>query len=110
MAVEISDDEQFASLTSGDLTVRFHKGDQWKLDFVADGRVLTSSGYKNLAALDVDGEGSFMREQLLLGVGDTVYGLGERFGPFAKNGRSSTSGRRTAAPAASRRTRTSRST
>ena len=24
--------------------------------------------------------------QLQLGVGDKVYGLGERFGPFAKNG------------------------
>ncbi|MDR7273753.1 alpha-xylosidase [Catenuloplanes atrovinosus] len=84
--VRIADGEQFASLTSGELTVRFHKGDQWRLDFLAEGRVLTSSGYKNLAALDVEGEGSYVREQLLLGVGDTVYGLGERFGPFVKNG------------------------
>ncbi|MFI5839288.1 alpha-xylosidase [Catenuloplanes sp. NPDC051500] len=85
-AVEITDDEQFAALTSGDLTARFHKGDSWKLEFVAGGRVLTSSGYKNLAALDVDGDGSYLREQLLLNVGDTVYGLGERFGPLVKNG------------------------
>ena len=27
-----------------------------------------------------------MREQLSLSVGETVYGLGERFGPFVKNG------------------------
>ena len=28
----------------------------------------------------------YVREQLELGVGDTVYGLGERFGPLVKNG------------------------
>src|SRR6185312_514312 len=28
----------------------------------------------------------YLREQLSLGVGDQVYGLGERFGPFVKNG------------------------
>ena len=27
-----------------------------------------------------------MHERLALGVGETVYGLGERFGPFVKNG------------------------
>jgi alpha-D-xyloside xylohydrolase len=84
--VQIVEDAEYAQLTSGGLTARFHRGDSWKLEFVADGRVLTSSGYKNLAALDVDGDGPYMREQLLLNVGDTVYGLGERFGPLVKNG------------------------
>ncbi len=30
----------------------------------------------------------FMLNELSLGVGETVYGLGERFGPFVKNGQS----------------------
>ncbi|MEZ4639924.1 MAG: hypothetical protein R2856_34015 [Caldilineaceae bacterium] len=31
-------------------------------------------------------DGRFAHEQLSLGVGETVYGLGERFTPFVKNG------------------------
>lgn len=30
----------------------------------------------------------FMLNELTLSVGETVYGLGERFGPFVKNGQS----------------------
>lgn len=84
--VRITDGEDYATLTSGALSARFHRGDVWKLDFVAGGTVLTSSGYKNMAAIDTDHDGSYVREQLQLGVGDAVYGLGERFGPLVKNG------------------------
>jgi alpha-D-xyloside xylohydrolase len=83
--VRVDDDENYATITSGALAARFHRGDDWRLDFMAGDRVLTSSGFKAMAALDTD-EGSFVREQLLLGVGDAVYGLGERFGPLVKNG------------------------
>jgi alpha-D-xyloside xylohydrolase len=34
----------------------------------------------------VAGDGRYLHEQLSLGVGETVYGLGERFTPFVKNG------------------------
>ena len=83
--VRISDNVDFATISSGALSARFHRGDAWRLEFVAAGRVLTSSGHKNMAALDTD-DGSYVREQLLIGVGETVYGLGERFGPLVKNG------------------------
>ncbi|WFE21131.1 alpha-xylosidase [Solwaraspora sp. WMMD937] len=83
--VQVTDDAEYASITSGGLTARFARGDGWRLEFVADGRVLTGSGYKSMAALDTD-DGSYVREQLSLGVGETVYGLGERFGPLVRNG------------------------
>ena len=35
---------------------------------------------------DVENEGPYVHEQLSLGVGETVYGLGERFTAFVKNG------------------------
>lgn len=37
---------------------------------------------------DTTGRGAYMTEQLSLGVGELVYGLGERFGAFVKNGQS----------------------
>ena len=76
------------SLTSGALTVRFSGAQDWGLDFVAEGRRLTGSGLKGMGIVDTaDGE-HFVHEQLDLGVGEVVYGLGERFGPLVKNGQS----------------------
>ncbi|GIE98454.1 alpha-xylosidase [Paractinoplanes rishiriensis] len=75
-------------LTSGELTARFRPGDEWGLDFLADGRRLTGSGWKGIGiASAADGQ-HYVHEQLDLGVGEAVYGLGERFGPFVKNGQS----------------------
>jgi alpha-D-xyloside xylohydrolase len=72
------------ALTSGALSVRFQR-DPWRVEFVAGGKVLTSSGYKAMALIE-DGGRHYVREQLALGVGACVYGLGERFGAFVKNG------------------------
>ncbi|GIF05686.1 alpha-xylosidase [Actinoplanes siamensis] len=75
------------SFTSGALTASVRTGDNWGLDFVADGRRLTGSGWKGMGVVS-GGAGDFVHEQLDLGVGEVVYGLGERFGPLIKNGQS----------------------
>jgi alpha-D-xyloside xylohydrolase len=82
--VEVGDEA--ASLTSGALTARFGLGDDWALDFVAAGRVLTGSGRKGMGVIDTDTGEHYVHEQLSLGVGESVYGLGERFGPLVRNG------------------------
>ncbi|GAA3217721.1 alpha-xylosidase [Actinocorallia longicatena] len=77
---------EHASLTSGALTVRFRQGaEAWRMEAVADGRVLTGTSARSTAYLTTP-EGPHVREQLDLGVGTHVYGLGERFGPLVKNG------------------------
>ncbi|HEX8629108.1 MAG TPA: alpha-xylosidase [Catenuloplanes sp.] len=86
--VAVTDDDTYATITAGPLSARFHRGDDWRLDFLADDRVLTSSGHKAMAVIDTDDGGHYVREQLTLGVGTQVYGLGERFGALAKNGQS----------------------
>jgi alpha-D-xyloside xylohydrolase len=48
--------------------------------------LLTQSPFKGLAMMEKEQEGVFLREQLTLAVGELVYGLGERFSAFAKNG------------------------
>jgi alpha-D-xyloside xylohydrolase len=73
-----------STLTSGALSVRVTRN-PWRLEFVADGRVLTSSGEKDLGLMSTP-DGHHVRERLNLNVGDQVYGMGERFGPLAKNG------------------------
>ncbi|QYF73388.1 alpha-xylosidase [Cryobacterium sp. PAMC25264] len=95
------------TLTSGGLTARVSAGAPWNLSFESDGRVLTSSRHKSVGYVTLAdnapvpsepvGEvgisrtglaaaGSYVHEQLSLGVGELVYGLGERFGALVKNG------------------------
>jgi len=76
------------ALTTGSLTARFRRGPAWGLEFVAQGQVITSSGRAAMGIIDLAGSGAFVHEQLALGVGEQVYGLGERFGPLVKNGQS----------------------
>ncbi len=84
-AVTVNDSLEYACLKSGSLEVRIKKGD-WKLGFYDGDRYLTGGGWRSLAYIENDDRKPYMREQLELGIGETVYGLGERFTPFAKNG------------------------
>lgn len=85
---EVSVDDEAGVLTTGGLTATVKRGAPWSLTFSAGDRILTSSGSKSLAYLSVAGDGTYVHEQLALGVGELVYGLGERFGPLVKNGQS----------------------
>jgi alpha-D-xyloside xylohydrolase len=84
--VIVEDGETHATLTSGGLCVDVLKGDDWGLVFREGDRVLTRSGWRALAYVQWAGKGNYMHEQLGLSVGETVYGLGERFTPWVKNG------------------------
>jgi len=75
-----------ATFTSGRLTARVATEGPWGLEFVSpQGRVLTSSTAQSVGVISTP-DGPFVREQLTMGVAETIYGLGERFGAFAKNG------------------------
>jgi len=86
--VDITEDENTASLTSGNLKVAVRKKDGWKVDYTYCGRRITGTGYKSTGHVTDRDKAAYMREQLDLGVGECVYGLGERFTPFIKNGQS----------------------
>ncbi|TYA12120.1 alpha-xylosidase [Paenibacillus faecis] len=84
--VQIENGEEIASLTSGRLSVEVHKNEGWSTHFMYNGKRLTGSGYKSPGHLKMPDQSTYMREQLDLGVGEYIYGLGERFTPFVKNG------------------------
>jgi alpha-D-xyloside xylohydrolase len=85
VATTIHQDAEFTVLTSGDLSVRIHKAGEWLVEYIAHDQVLTSSGWRGMGYLETP-DGNYIHEQLNLGVGECVYGLGERFTPFVKNG------------------------
>jgi alpha-D-xyloside xylohydrolase len=72
--------------TTGDLTVAVTPGAPWSMEFTAGGRRLTGSGHGSLGYLRHRDGAAYVHAQLDLGVGELVYGLGERFGPLVKNG------------------------
>ena len=84
-----AEDENSVAFTSGELTARvLKKQGAWQVDFVAaDGHTVTTSGFRGMAhALDRNTGRTYMSDSLMLDVGECVYGLGERFTPYVKNG------------------------
>ena len=81
MNAVIEENDEMVSFTSGKLTARVQKGENWRVDYVAeDARVLTSSAFRSMGrALDKDTGKTYMSDSLMLDVGECVYGLGERF-------------------------------
>ncbi|KQQ68565.1 alpha-xylosidase [Microbacterium sp. Leaf320] len=95
-------------IDAGSLVARITPGAPWGLAFEVDGRRVTGSGHKaqgyvrlapdaqvDAGIVDNARQGGstpngsvFVHEQLDLGVGELIYGLGERFGPLVKNGQS----------------------
>ena len=85
----IEENDEMVSFTSGKLTARVQKGENWRVDYLADGKVLTSSAFRGMGrALDKDTGKTYMSDSLMLDVGECIYGLGERFAAYVKNGQS----------------------
>jgi alpha-D-xyloside xylohydrolase len=84
--VQVNVEETSARLTSGRLAVRIARTGDWRVEFLGDGCPLTASGPKGMGLFETPDAGRYLREQLDLGIGECVYGLGERFTAFVKNG------------------------
>lgn len=106
---EIHEEEGFVSMTAGHTTVKVKKGtDGWDVSFSRDGKRLTGGGWRSTSYIQEnkfhrdarlavqtdddffnypqDAHNTFIREQLTLDVGECVYGFGEKFTTFVKNG------------------------
>ncbi|MBX3080262.1 MAG: alpha-xylosidase [Anaerolineae bacterium] len=84
-AVTTGQNEHQAWLKSGNLTVCVPTQGAWRYDFQRDGERLTESDSHAVGLFTQNGQ-TYIREQLSILAGETIYGLGERFGPFVKNG------------------------
>ena len=90
--VLINEDEKNIVFQTGNLKMDFNK-ETVEMGFFRGEQKLTSSKYRGMAYVKTEEEDfldypekAYMREQLQLSVGELVYGLGERFTPFVKNG------------------------
>jgi len=84
--IHIEETDEKLLFSSGNLHAAFHKKGEWQLDFYNEEKQLASSKDMGMSYVVADNKEAYMREQLSLDVGELIYGLGERFTSFVKNG------------------------
>jgi alpha-D-xyloside xylohydrolase len=80
-SVEIAE----TSFTSGNLTAKFSS--DFGIEWIGHGKKIATQDDKGLFYATAP-EGKFIAAQMPIGVGEQIYGLGERFTAFVKNGQS----------------------
>lgn len=95
--LKAEESDELLIIHSGDLRVEIQK-ENCIMTYYRGNEKITSSGNRDLAYMKTNWKGvpyddggehdTYMREQLSLSVGELIYGLGERFTPFIKNGQS----------------------
>lgn len=86
--VRIEENEEQLIYQTGSLKAVIDKAPNgYKMAFYEEDTFLTESSFRNLAYMQNKKTGkNYMLEQMFLDVDEYVYGLGERFTPFVKNG------------------------
>ncbi|RHU45771.1 alpha-xylosidase [Blautia sp. TF11-31AT] len=86
--VRIEENEEQLIYQTGSLKAVIDKAPNgYKMAFYEEDTFLTESSFRNLAYMQNTKTGkNYMLEQMFLDVDEYVYGLGERFTPFVKNG------------------------
>ncbi len=97
LPLKVTDSQETLDIASGSLTLSISKKN-WSMTYLRNGKVITRSTGRDLALMKTDWKGyaydhgdneeTYMRQMLSLSVGELVYGMGERFTPFVKNGQS----------------------
>ncbi|MCR4850331.1 MAG: alpha-xylosidase [Lachnospiraceae bacterium] len=93
--LDINDSEEEIVIKSGQMSLVINKK-QFSMKFMRGNEVITTSTGRDLALMKTDWKGlaydpgdddeTYMRQMLSLAVDEKVYGMGERFTPFIKNG------------------------
>lgn len=93
--MDIVDTESNIRIQSGQVSLVITK-DTWLMEYYRGEELLSKSGVKDLAYMKTEWRGlaydqgesehTYMRQQLSIGVGELIYGFGEKFTPFVKNG------------------------
>jgi alpha-D-xyloside xylohydrolase len=85
-SVEVDENQTHLSIKAGNLTARVSKSD-FAIDWLGHGQPFAMQFDKGLFYTKGP-DGNHISAQMPIGVGEQVYGLGERFTSFVKNGQS----------------------
>ncbi len=104
---QINDTADYTEIISGQTRAIIKKGQIWDISYYYNDKLLTGNGWRSTSYITesedsvsarvqgfhhsqfwdcTDQRKTFLREQLTLDVGENIYGFGEKFTPFVKNG------------------------
>lgn len=84
--LDIREDSEQVIFKSGNTSVRVPKAKEWNAQYFYEEKQLTKSDFKAIAHITSDEGKCYIKEELNLSVNELIYGLGERFTEFVKNG------------------------
>lgn len=84
--ITVDENETSLIVNSGDLSLEISRINDLSIRYKYSGKALTEVLPKLSGHVRLDDGQNYMSEQLKLSVGELVYGLGERFTSFVKNG------------------------
>lgn len=84
----INNEEDYIIVKNGDISAKIKKNDGYQIEFFNNEKLITKSERNSLSYITDTSKKSYMREQLSIDVSELIYGLGERFTPFVRNGQS----------------------
>lgn len=84
--LSFEEDDASVTVSTGDLSVRIDRTESAQISFSYRNEVLTTSPSRMSGHAIANGTDQYQFEYLGLSVGEMIYGLGERFTPFVKNG------------------------
>ncbi|KRG13208.1 alpha-glucosidase [Virgibacillus soli] len=87
LAFQLDKNEEEIIFSNGSLQAKIQK-QPFKLEIYDENRKLTSMDAKSFAWITGPNDSTYMRGQHVLTVGEQLYGLGERFTAYVKNGQS----------------------
>ena len=103
----INDTAEYIEIISGKTKAVALKGQKWDISYYYNDKLLTGNGWRSTSYITesedstsvringfnnaqfwdfTDQRKTFLREQLTVDVGENIYGFGEKFTPFVKNG------------------------
>ena len=100
LPLKVAETEELLTITSGTLSLVINK-DHFTMEYQRNGQTITKSGARDLGCVKTnwrglgyeekgDSKDTYMRQQLSIGVNELIYGMGERFTAFVKNGQTVT--------------------
>ncbi len=87
LPLKVDDQEDKLAITTGNTTVIISK-QEFKIEYFFKANLITSSTGRSLGMMQIDEKDTYMVEALNLAVNEKIYGLGERFSEYVKNGQS----------------------
>ncbi len=84
--LDITEGEDCFEIRSGTVSVKLNKGKGFYERYLCCGREFARSDDGKMAYIIDGDDASYIKTELKVDIGETIYGLGERFTPFVRNG------------------------